>query len=156
MQCGGHGLIPVLGRSPGEGNGYPLQYSSLENSIDRETRWATVHGVTKSWTWLSNFHTKKKEKEIPSRAHPRVLKHHCVEHSIKMPPTFSLNINLHLWEVRFILEGRKMRSVDFKFSWNLAGCPQPISCADREQPLNLPLGSNPAITTPPVNVHFGA
>ena len=40
-------LIPGLGRSPGEGNGYPLQYSSLENSIDRETWWATVPGVLK-------------------------------------------------------------------------------------------------------------
>ena len=39
-----------LGRSPGEGNGYPLQYSCLENSIDRGAWQATVHGVTKSWT----------------------------------------------------------------------------------------------------------
>ena len=39
--------------SPGEGNGYPLQYSSLENSMDRAWR-ATVHRVAKSWTWLSN------------------------------------------------------------------------------------------------------
>ena len=45
-------LIPGLGRSPGEGNGNPLQYSCLENSMDRVTWWATVHGVTKSWTWL--------------------------------------------------------------------------------------------------------
>ena len=44
------GSIPGSGRSPGEGNGNPLQYSCLENSIDRETWWATVHGVTKSWT----------------------------------------------------------------------------------------------------------
>ena len=35
------GLIPELGRSPGEGNGYPLQYSCLENSMDREAWWAT-------------------------------------------------------------------------------------------------------------------
>ena len=40
--------IPGLGRSPGEGNGYPLQYSSLENSMDREVWQATVHGATKS------------------------------------------------------------------------------------------------------------
>ena len=44
-------LMPGLGRSPGEGTGYPLQYSSLENSMD-----CIVHGVAKSWTWLSNFH----------------------------------------------------------------------------------------------------
>ena len=41
------GLIPGSGRSPGEGNGNPLQYSSLENPMDRETWQATVHGVTK-------------------------------------------------------------------------------------------------------------
>ena len=41
------GLIPGLGRSPGEGNGSPLQYSCLENSMDREAWWATVHGIAK-------------------------------------------------------------------------------------------------------------
>ena len=50
------GLIPGLGISPGEGNGYPLQYSCLENSMDRGAWQATVHGVAKSQTWLSNFH----------------------------------------------------------------------------------------------------
>ena len=45
------GLIPGLGRSPGEGKGYPFQYSCLENSMDY-----TVHGVTKSQTRLSDFH----------------------------------------------------------------------------------------------------
>ena len=42
------GLIPGLGRSPGEGNGNPLQYSCLENSLDRGAWWVTVHGVTES------------------------------------------------------------------------------------------------------------
>ena len=46
------GLIPGSGRSPGEGNGYPLQYSGLENSMD----WI-VHGVTNSWTRLSDTFT---------------------------------------------------------------------------------------------------
>ena len=41
------GSIPGLGRSPGEGNGNLLQYSFLGNPMDRETWWATVHGVTK-------------------------------------------------------------------------------------------------------------
>ena len=40
------GLIPGLGRSPGEGNSYPLQYSGLENSIDRGAWQAIVHGLT--------------------------------------------------------------------------------------------------------------
>ena len=43
-------LIPGLGRSPGEGNGNPLQYSCLESSMDRRARQATVHGVAKSQT----------------------------------------------------------------------------------------------------------
>ena len=47
------GLIPGLGRSPGEGNGYPLQYSCLENSMNRGAWRATVHGETKSRTQLS-------------------------------------------------------------------------------------------------------
>ena len=48
--CNGEylGLIPELGKSPGEGKGYPLQYSGLENFME--------YGVAKSWTWLSNFH----------------------------------------------------------------------------------------------------
>ena len=52
--AGDQGSNPGLERSPGGGNGYPLQYSSLENSMNREAWWATVHGVTKSWTQLSN------------------------------------------------------------------------------------------------------
>ena len=42
--------IPGLGRSPGEGNDYPLQYSYLGNSMDRGAWQSKVHGVTKSWT----------------------------------------------------------------------------------------------------------
>ena len=49
------GLIPGLGRSPGEENGYSLQYSGLENSMDRGAWWATVHGVAKSRTQLSDL-----------------------------------------------------------------------------------------------------
>ena len=49
------GLILGSGRSPGEGNGNPLQYSCLENPMDRGAWWATVHRVTKSWTQLSDF-----------------------------------------------------------------------------------------------------
>ena len=52
---GNLGSIPGSGRSPGEGNGNPLQYSCLENSMDGGAWWATVHGVAKSQTWLSNF-----------------------------------------------------------------------------------------------------
>ena len=52
--AGGPGLIPGLGRSPGGGNCNSLQYSCLENLTDRGVWWATVHGVAKSWTQLSN------------------------------------------------------------------------------------------------------
>ena len=51
---GGLGLIPGLGRSTGEGNGYPLQYSCLKNSMNRGVWWAIVYGVAKSWTRLSD------------------------------------------------------------------------------------------------------
>ena len=49
------GSIPESGRSPGEGNGNPLQYSCLENPMDGGAWWAEVHGVAKSWTRLSDF-----------------------------------------------------------------------------------------------------
>ena len=46
------GSVSGLGRFPGDGNSYSLQYSGLENSMDY-----VIHGVAKSWTWLSNFHS---------------------------------------------------------------------------------------------------
>ena len=48
--AGDAGSIPGWGRSPGEGNGNSLQYSCLENPINKGGWWATVHGVAKSWT----------------------------------------------------------------------------------------------------------
>ena len=51
---GDPGSIPGSGRSPGEGNGNPLQYSCLTNSMDRGAWWATVHGVAKSRMQLSD------------------------------------------------------------------------------------------------------
>ena len=51
--AGDAGLIPGSGRSPGEGNGNPLQCSCLENSMDRRAWWVTVHGVAKSQIPLS-------------------------------------------------------------------------------------------------------
>ena len=53
--AGDLGSIPGSGRSPGEGNGNPFQYSCLENPMDQGTWWATVHRVAKSRTRLSDF-----------------------------------------------------------------------------------------------------
>ena len=69
----GHpGSIPGLGRSPGEGNGTPLQYSCLENPVDGGAWWAAVHGVPKSPTRLSNFtftfHFNALEKEMATHS----------------------------------------------------------------------------------------
>ena len=53
-KAGDLGSIPGLGRSPGDGNGNSLQYSCLENSMDRGAWWGTIHGITKSQTQLSD------------------------------------------------------------------------------------------------------
>ena len=55
------GSIPGSGRSLGEGNGNPLQYSCLENPIDRGAWWATVHGVAKSQTLIKRLNNKVSE-----------------------------------------------------------------------------------------------
>ena len=80
--AGDVGWIPRLGRSPGEGNGNPLQYSCLENPMDRGAWWPTVHGVTKRQTWLTEWLTQylewiymlqsKERKQKQSPGHPRV------------------------------------------------------------------------------------
>ena len=73
--AGDLGLIPGSGRSPGEGNGNPLQYSCLENPMDRGPWWATVHGVAKSWTRLSDFTSLMLSLSFPACAHP------CLSHT---------------------------------------------------------------------------
>ena len=55
--AGNLGSVPGLGRSPGEGNGNPLQYSFLENSMDRGASWAIIHGVAKNRTRLSDLNS---------------------------------------------------------------------------------------------------
>ena len=58
-KVGDLGSVPGLGRSLGEGNGYPLQYSCLENSMDRGAWQAAAHGITEPDTtkWLTHIHT---------------------------------------------------------------------------------------------------
>ena len=70
------GSIPGLGRSSGEGNGNTLQYSCLENPMDRGAWWATVHGVIKSQTRLSDFtslHIKLGVSEVSELRHIVVI-----------------------------------------------------------------------------------
>ena len=64
-------LIPGLGSSPGEGKGYPLLYSSLENSID-----SIVYGIAKSQTRLSNFHFHTRTADVITRNYAIKLHHH--------------------------------------------------------------------------------
>ena len=52
-----HGFDPWVGKTPGKGNGNLLQYSCLDNPMDRVAWWATVHGVAKSWTQLNRLST---------------------------------------------------------------------------------------------------
>ena len=61
------GLIPGSGRSPGGGNGTPLQYSCRENPMDKRTWWAITHGVTKSQTRLNDLahNNPPVERELP-------------------------------------------------------------------------------------------
>ena len=70
--AGDAGLIPELGRTPGEGNGNPLQYSCLESSMHTGAWWATVYGLAKSQTRLSDFtftfHFHALEKEMATHS----------------------------------------------------------------------------------------
>ena len=70
--AGDPGSVLGLGRSPGEGNGNPLQYSCLENPMDRGAWWAAVHGVAKNRTRLSDFtftfHFHALEKEMATHS----------------------------------------------------------------------------------------
>ena len=64
------GSVPGMGRSPGRRHGDPLQYSCLENLMDRGAWRTTVHGVAESWTWLSNW-AQHAQSELIAFAQPR-------------------------------------------------------------------------------------
>ena len=69
------GSIPGSGRSPGEENGNPLQYSCLGNSMDRGAWWVTAHGVTKSQTQLRDFHFSKNIMTYSDIRYPKEFLH---------------------------------------------------------------------------------
>ena len=81
--AGDPGSIPGLGRSPGEGNSNPLQYSCLENLVDRGGWQAAVHGVTKSQTWLNDFTSPSLQTlKINERfASHHKMGYHCLSHN---------------------------------------------------------------------------
>ena len=72
------GSIPVLGRSPGGGNGNPLQYFCLENFMDREAWWSAVYGVTKSQTSLKTLAPWKKSYDEP-RQYTKKQRHYFTD-----------------------------------------------------------------------------
>ena len=80
------GFIPGLGKSPGEENDHPLQYSCLENSMDRGAWTATVHSVAKSWTRLKQLSTQ----------------HTSLPPAPWLPPDFSLHIPFPVWPTTLI------------------------------------------------------
>ena len=76
-------LIPALGRSPGEGNGNPFQHSCLRNLMDRGDWPATIHGVTKEWSQLS-------EKTILTT---------CTERILHVPSSFVASLRIFVFEL---------------------------------------------------------
>ena len=93
--AGNLGLVPGLGRPPGEGNGNPLQYPCLEDSMDRGTWWATVPGVENSWTRLSSF-TCKLARPVSETSQPSpfsCLGSHCSLHlDTFLPPPAHIQV----------------------------------------------------------------
>ena len=79
------GSILGLGRSPRAGHGNPLQYSCLENPVDRGAWWATVHRVTKGQTWLKRLSTHLctqnhyPNHDVKHFYHPRKISHSCLQ-----------------------------------------------------------------------------
>ena len=68
------GSILASGRSPGEGNGNPLQYSCLENPLDRGTLWATGHGITRSRTQMKRLNMRGRLEAAPGRTLRRLFR----------------------------------------------------------------------------------
>ena len=94
--AGDLGSIPGLGRSPGEGNGNPLQHSCRENPTDRGAWWATVHGVAKSWAKLYLL----PERGIAGHVTPRVVSENFKSERIsKTIKSYSLTSQMRRWKL---------------------------------------------------------
>ena len=107
MQCRDPGSIPGLGRSSGEGHGNPLQYSCLQNPMDRGAWRATVHGVAKSQTWLSNTHTHRLYQNSP----PEVLQWTGHKGTRKEERLWDTCINKHSKQINDIILKRDSLNV---------------------------------------------
>ena len=138
------GLINGSGRSPGEGNGNPLQYSCLENSMDRATWQATGHGISRSHSQRSNFTSQESDclpllagRSSDSMFHPIRVN---TGMAIHIPRTLSASIFVQNWRavcmlrvslhsskwggkrVIFKLETQAVRKITIFFLWKLDCC----------------------------------
>ena len=114
-------LIPGSGRSPGRKHDNPFQYFCLENPKDRGARWAAVHSVAKSWTWLKWLHTHACIHISPLSwaPHPTLLGHHRegVFSPVASQDAHSLCFLVHLWTAR----PAKENSRDMRGLWHSQG-----------------------------------
>ena len=98
--AGDLGSVPGSGKSPEERNGYPLQYSCLENSVNREAWQAADHGVTKNQTWLSNQYT--------------IMYIHRALHSVPLEEEMATHFSILTWEVPWTEQPGGLQSTGFK------------------------------------------
>ena len=153
--AGDLGSIPELGRSPGEGKGYPLQYSGLENLMDRGAWGATVHRVAKSQTWLKRLSTHLKINCLSSSN--KLFSHlfismwiyiHCI---ILVKIKYSSNMNMHVsdfsqvWliETPWTVAQQAPLSKGLSRQEYWSGLPRPFLWDD--MPFSLAQGSNPHV-----------
>ena len=119
---GDAGSIPGSGRSPGVGNGNPLQYSCLENSMDRGVWQATIHGIARSWTQVSDLSTQTEtlfplNTSSPARLALLLLFQHT-HFSFHTPSgDFFFFFSLNNWTRSFCLAFKARKSIWFRTSW---------------------------------------
>ena len=106
---GDSGLTPGSGRSPGEGNGYPLQYSCLENSMDRGAWQSTAHGVARSQTQLSDFHGNNDDNLCMISNFPGFAKCFCMYHLFRIKLAIWCWTN---WKRRMRKTGQKIIKIN--------------------------------------------